>query len=283
MKLVDDRDAVGRFGGEPDSVANLEIAQLCLTVLVDIAGSSDTVRSRSAACLDRHGVAANRGDGSTGPGHVITAATTEVWRGRGGAARRLPITRRRRCGRGHSGCDHSSGRGAGEDARSDRQATPPTGRLRRGGRRRVRRHAHGAFLPVVDGTFPFLSTNLELLCREPADSLAIRPRRPREPARRLAEGARHGPSGERGQWDLDPEAATGSRTGLDVHAPAVSGHEGGDDRQTQSGPSVVTAGRVGSVEPFEYSRCFFWRHAWAVVSDRQDHTAPAGLVVNPAG
>jgi hypothetical protein len=63
----------------------------------------------------------------------------------------------------------------------------------------------------------------------------------------------------------------------------VSGHEGGDDRQTQSGPSVVTAGRVGSVEPFEYSRCFFWRHAWAVVSDRQDHTASAGLVVNPAG
>src|SRR4029077_13717420 len=84
-----------------------------------------------------------------------------------------------------------------------------------------------AFLPVVYGTFPFSSTNLELLCREPADSLAIRSRRPRELARRLAEGARHRPRRETGPWDLDPEAATGSRTGLAFHAPAVSGHERG--------------------------------------------------------
>src|SRR6476619_4654138 len=122
MKLVDDRDAVGRFDGEPDSVANLEIAKLCLTVLVDIAGSRDTVRSRSAACLDRHRVAANRCDGSTGPGHVITAATAEVWRGCGGAARRLPITRRRRCGRAHSGRDNSSGHAADRAAAKGREA-----------------------------------------------------------------------------------------------------------------------------------------------------------------
>jgi hypothetical protein len=38
MELVDDRGSVDGLGAEPDGVADLEVTELCLAVLVDVAG-----------------------------------------------------------------------------------------------------------------------------------------------------------------------------------------------------------------------------------------------------
>ena len=273
---------------EPDSVADLEVTKLCLAVLVDVAGRSDAIGGRPAACLDRHRIAANRSDGSAGPGQVITATRVEVRGGCGGAACRLP----------------TAGRASMRRSRPQRLRSPLRRRRRRGcphrspGRAGDRAGATGrsvagkatcscrSFLGRLNllGHLPFLSTYLGSLCREPAGLLVQSDRsRPKGAGWCQLEAAGTGRGRDSGQWDLDPEAATGPRTGFDVHRPAVPGHERSDDGQAQPGPAVATAGLVGAVEPFEDSRCF------APASCRGPRQRPPGphcpgrLLVNPAG